>query len=145
MINISVYGDPKAQPRARAFARNGIVRMYDPSTAEGWKGAIALAAEKYIPNEPLTGPLKVNLTFYFKRPKRLCRKKDLRCRMPHDVKPDRDNCEKAVLDCLTTLGFWKDDCQVCCGEVRKFYCGLDQFKLPGVVIQIELLTERTKP
>jgi hypothetical protein len=40
-ISIFVHGEPKGQPRPRAFARGGMVRMYDPATAEGWKSAIA--------------------------------------------------------------------------------------------------------
>jgi len=30
----------------------------------------------------------------------------------HTSKPDTDNLSKAVLDCLTELGMWRDDCQV---------------------------------
>jgi len=43
-IHFFVSGDPKAQPRIRAFAINGHARVYDPGTAEGWKSLIAVAA-----------------------------------------------------------------------------------------------------
>ena len=33
-----------------------------------WKNLIALEAEKSLPVSPLTGPLKVSITFYFRRP-----------------------------------------------------------------------------
>lgn len=125
-ITFTVRGEPKAQPRPRAFARkfgNGKVaaRMYDAGTAEGWKGLIALAAKPFMPAAPIEGPLRVDIDFFFPRPGRLMRKKDPDVPIPHDSKPDRDNCEKAVLDALTQLGFWRDDAQVCEGEVRKFY------------------------
>ena len=56
----------------------------------------------------------------------------------HTKKPDRDNLEKAVLDVLTQLGMWGDDCQVCGGEVLKRYVvGLER---PGAIIQIASMT-----
>jgi Holliday junction resolvase RusA-like endonuclease len=100
--------------------------MYDPGTAEGWKGCIAMAAETHCPAVPLDGPVSVSIDFLFQRPGRLLRKKDPDGRIPHVAKPDRDNCEKAVLDALTQLGFWRDDAQVCAGEVRKYYCARDE-------------------
>ena len=55
-----VHGEPKAQPRAKAFARNGRAGIYDPGTAEGWKGAIAAAlqAEKLILMTDVPGVMK---------------------------------------------------------------------------------------
>src|SRR5688572_29383617 len=61
-------GDPKGQPRPRAFAFNGHARIYDAGTAEGWKSQIALAARPYIPFTPLKGPLRLNVIFRFRRP-----------------------------------------------------------------------------
>jgi Holliday junction resolvase RusA-like endonuclease len=124
-IQFTVTGTPKAQPRARAFARKfGNVysaRIYDSGTAEGWKGDIALAARPLTPPEPLAGPIRVDVDFLFPRPKCLSRNKDPEGEIRHTSKPDRDNLDKALLDCLKTLGFFGDDAQVCEGEVRKFY------------------------
>lgn len=131
---IIVMGDPKAQPRPRAFAMNGKARVYDSATAEGWKGLIAEAARKYLPKEPIEGPVSVYCRFLFKRPQRLMRKKDPIERIPHTAKPDRDNLDKAVLDTLTQIGFWRDDSQVCAGKVEKFYCRKDGS--PGAEILI---------
>ena len=125
-ITFKVSGNPKGQPRARAFYKPGLgVRMYDAGTAEGWKGLIAVAAREHLPLEPLQGPIQVSITFFFERPKSHYRTGkhagELRPDAPlwHTSKPDRDNLEKAVLDCLTTIGMWKDDCQVCDGMIRK--------------------------
>lgn len=130
VISFEVQGDPKGQPRPRAFARkfaNGAVmaRVYDPGTAEGWKAQIALAAKEHVPFPPLTGPVRLDIEFRFKRPKSHFLKTGLRSDAPffHIGKPDRDNLEKAVMDALTTLGMWKDDGQVCVGEVKKIYDG----------------------
>jgi Holliday junction resolvase RusA-like endonuclease len=123
----NVLGDPKPQPRPRAFSRGGQARVYDPGTAEGWKGAIALAARSHLPVEPLQGPVRVSIELRFRRPRAHYvagkPERGLRPRAPalHTGKPDRDNCEKALLDCLTQLGMWHDDGQVCGGEVSKIY------------------------
>jgi Holliday junction resolvase RusA-like endonuclease len=69
----------------------------------------------------LEGPIQVDIDFFLPRPKRLCRKKDPDGPVPCDAKPDRDNLDKAVLDALTALGAWKDDCQVFNGFVCKWY------------------------
>lgn len=137
-IQFFVDGIPKAQPRPRSFARKGKVRVYDPSTAEGWKSLIALAAQPHIPEHPLTGPLIVSETFYFPRPKRLCRKQDSVEPIPHESTPDRDNLDKAVLDALTTIRMWHNDSQIYDGFVRKFYAARGgRFARPGVNIRIE--------
>ena len=127
-IIIEVSGVPKGQPRARAFYKPGLgVRVYDPGSAEGWKGQIALAARPVLPVTPLDGPIRVDIDFRFPRPKgHYGAGKNAAVLKPgapswHTAKPDRDNAEKAVLDCLTQLGAWRDDAQACCGEVTKRY------------------------
>jgi Holliday junction resolvase RusA-like endonuclease len=128
-ISFFVAGIPKAQPRPRAFARmlpggKAIARVYEAGTAEGWKSAIAIAAKPFIPATPLEGPIQVNISFYFPRPKAHFRKNgELKPESPawHTGRPDRDNLDKAVLDALTTLGIWKDDGQVCAGMPLKLY------------------------
>lgn len=134
MIEFRVDGKPKAQPRMKAAHHGRFTKLYDPGTAEDWKMLVSLAAKPHIPETPLTGPLSVCIDFFFPRPKRLCRKKDPPGRIRHTATPDRDNCEKAVLDVLTQMGMWEDDCQVCGGEVRKFYHGIGE--KPGAIIAI---------
>ncbi len=141
LIRFGVDGIPKAQPRPRAFARkfpSGVVaaRVYDAGTAEGWKSLIAEAARPHRPAAPLEGPIRLDVDFFFPRPQSLNRKKDPDDEIPHTVKPDRDNLEKALLDCLKTIGVLKDDCQVCCGEVRKFY--VRKGGRPGALVTIGL-------
>jgi crossover junction endodeoxyribonuclease RusA len=138
-IVFRVDGIPKAQPRPRAFSRGGHARVYDAGTAEGWKSQIAIAAKPFIPSEPLTMPLRVNLTFYMPRPKSHYRTGkhagELRPDAPvwHTGKPDRDNLDKAVMDALTTLRMWGDDGQVCDGRIRKLY---DTGEGPGCLVTI---------
>ena len=128
-IQFIAFGDPKGQPRPRAFSRGGITRMYDPGTAEGWKGQIAAEAMPHKPAAQLEGPLHVTLLFRFARPKSHWSKKGLKPTAPeyHTSKPDADNLAKAVLDCITQLGFWRDDAQVAALDVRKKYANAEPF------------------
>ena len=131
-----VHGEPKGQPRPRAFynKKTGRAAVYDKGTAEGWKGMIALAAREHLPVAPLDQPLRVAATFYCPRPGRLMRRKDPEGPIPHTAKPDGDNAMKAVLDCLSQVGMWRDDALVCSQIVEKFYAGKNQ--PTGALIQV---------
>lgn len=127
-ITFFAAGLPKGQPRARAFAMKGKgVRMYDPGTAEGWKGSIAGSCRELIPETPIDEPLTLTLTFYMPRPKSHYhtgkRSSERRNSAPYwyASKPDADNLAKAVMDAMTVLGFWKDDDQIVQLRVKKMY------------------------
>lgn len=131
-----VQGEPKGQPRPRAFynKKTGRAAVYDAGQAEGWKGCIAMAAKPFLPEAPLDCPLRVTAVFFFPRPKRLLRKKDPEGPVLHTAKPDCDNALKAVLDSLTQLGMWRDDALVVSTITEKYYAAKTQ--RPGAVIQI---------
>lgn len=46
-------------------------------------------------------------------------------------KPDTDNLQKMLKDCMTKLGFWKDDAQVALEIVEKFWADR-----PGLYIEV---------
>lgn len=48
------------------------------------------------------------------------------------TKPDLDNSQKLLQDCMTDLGFWKDDSLVVSLITEKFWA-----QLPGIYIKIE--------
>jgi len=143
IFNGIIFGMPKAQPRPRAFARNGKARMYDPGTAEAWKSDIAGQTKK-LHNMQLDGPLKVYLFFSFERPKSHFKTdgKSLKPNSPKRYfikKPDADNLAKAVLDALTAMGVWKDDSQIVILDVTKAWCDIDG--RPGCVLSILSIDE----
>lgn len=127
-ISIFINGEPKPQLRPRAFVLHGHARVYNPKTAEGWKSQIADALRNHVPAQPITGPVCLDLTFYFPRPKGHygTGKNELRLKpnapRMHTQKPDRDNLDKPFLDCLKTLGVFGDDAQVCDGSIKKLWC-----------------------
>ena len=127
-LSFFVVGLPKAQPRAKARAFGKFAQVYNPKTADDWKMIVRHEArrawEASGDASPWSGPLRVDLTFYFPRPKAHLRSNgELKPSAPiwHVAKPDRDNLDKGVLDALTNLGLWPDDKQVCDGRIRKLY------------------------
>lgn len=125
MTTISFYveGLPKGQPRARAFSFAGKARMYDPGTAEGWKGQIAAASKEFKPSAMIETPAQLVLVFHMPRPQKHFKKDELRFDAPayFTGKPDADNLAKAVMDALTNLGWWKDDALVWSLQAEKRY------------------------
>jgi Holliday junction resolvase RusA-like endonuclease len=130
-----VVGIPAAQPRTKSFRKkNGGVGHYTPGTAVLWREQVAWAAKQAkVPKHE--GPVRVSITFLFPRPKKLQAKKYGDERIPHTVKPDRDNLDKAVLDELTLIGVLKDDKSVCGGSIYKWWVA--QGEEPGAIISIE--------
>lgn len=137
-LEIIVVGEPKGQPRPRACRRGARAGMYDPGTADGWKSLVRDAAKASLraagysgATSPLiTGPVRVDIAIWFPRPKSHFLKSGIRADAPlyHTSKPDRDNCEKAILDALGSdeLQIWRDDAQVCDGAVTKTYAAPGQ-------------------
>lgn len=137
-ISFFACGTPKGQPRPRAFIRGKRAAVYDPGTAEGWKGQIAIAwRETGLDGAAEAQAYHVALVFRFPRPKHhFTGKGSLKPASPvwHTAKPDADNAAKAVLDALTALSVWRDDAQVACLTIDKRYGDK-----PGCQITIQAL------
>ena len=138
-VTFFATGTPKGQPRPRAFSRGGRAAVYDPGTAEGWKGQVALAWRDTGHQKMADAPAyKVLLRFRFPRPKsHFNSKEELKPTAPvwFTGKPDSDNLGKAILDALTTLGIWKDDALVVELCVSKKYAEQNS----GCMIHIETI------
>lgn len=135
-MTFTVTGDPKGQPRPRAFAFRGHARVYDAGTAEGWKSLVAAKLHECWDSIQFTGPVTVELQFHMRRPKGHYGAKGLRRSAPsvwHTQKPDADNLAKAVLDALTQCGLWADDAQVASLNVQKLWSNCGQ---PGCRIEV---------
>ncbi len=50
------------------------------------------------------------------------------------TRPDTDNLQKLLKDCMTDLGFWVDDSLVCSEIVEKFWADT-----PGIYVRIEVM------
>lgn len=140
---IRVDGIPKGQPRPQAFARKigdkVVARVFTPGTAEAWKSAVAVAMEPHRPASPFEGPVSVDLLFLLPRPKARSRKHDPAGLLWCTTRPDVDNLAKAVLDCLTLQGWWRDDSQVVSLRAMKRWHVIGD--RPGAVIEVVPLVE----
>lgn len=140
---IFVIGEVKGQPRARVgrFAKD-VTRLYTPTTANGWRYPLTLAMGELAQQfgHPIAKACRIDVTFYFERPRTHWRKKKefrvLSTTAPiyHENKPDRDNCDKLVLDCATAASLVSDDCKVVVGTIEKRYATHEP---PGALITID--------
>ena len=148
-IELTIPAVPVAQPRPRAVAFGGKARMHEvthtgrakdgtrrPHPIAAFKATVRMAAEQGYTGPPLTGPLRVDCVFVFPRERAKIWKTRAMPRYPHTVKPDRDNCDKAILDSLkgTVIA---DDSQVCAGRIEKWRAAGDE--QPHVEVVIETL------
>jgi len=123
---LTILGDPKAQGRPRACAFGKHARMYERKQDKAAKHTLAVIARLRAPKELLRGPLRVDIRLYFARPQAHYGSGRNRgvvkplAPLWHTSRPDRDNLDKLVLDALTGV-FWRDDNQVCAGEITKQY------------------------
>ena len=117
-----VEGLPKAQPRPR-FSRG---HAYNPSSADGWKAAVEVAArEHFNGRKPLEGPVTLHLLCFFPGIKKGGEW--------HTKTPDVDNVAKAIMDALTAAGVWADDSQVAELHVSKAYTGKAMGKVGAAI------------
>ena len=130
-LAFTVTGDPKGQPRPRAFARKmgaiHVARFYDSDVADEWKRAVQIVVldAAIVHKWPLTlGPVAISMSFSLPRPKSHFGAKGLKPSAPvhHSGKPDADNLAKLVMDQITkSERVWRDDSQVVSLTVHKFW------------------------
>jgi len=130
-LAFTVYGEPKGQPRPRAFARKmgaiHVARFYDSDVADVWKRAVMLAiidAAKAQKWELTLGPVSVELVLSMPRPKSHSGAKGLKPSAPvyHTKTPDSDNLYKLIGDQITQSGrVWRDDSQVVEMKIYKYW------------------------
>lgn len=131
MIHIDLYGEPIPQARHRIARRGNFVHSYDPQAKlkEGYKWQI----KSQYREKPLTIPVYLDITFFMPIPKSTSKR--LRRQMLdgvcyHMKRPDLDNLQKFVLDCLQDLVL-EDDSQVVEIRTKKIYS-----EKPGTLVRI---------
>ena len=130
-LAFTITGEPKGQPRPRAFARKmgavHVARFYDSDVADEWKRAVQIVVldASIVHKWPLTlGPVAISMCFSLPRPKSHFGAKGLKPSAPvhHSGKPDADNLAKLVMDQITKSGrVWRDDSQVVSLRVEKLW------------------------
>ena len=103
--------------------------FYDPAPVKAARKLLITHLLPYRPDVPLTGPVSLSTVWLFPKGKR---HKHGEWRI---TKPDTDNLQKLLKDCMTRCGFWQDDAQVVRETVEKRWSN----EPAGIYIEIELL------
>ena len=96
--------------------------FYDPPAVKAARNMLTAHLAIHKPDKPMTGPVALRVLWLFPKGKS---HKNGEWRI---TKPDTDNLQKLLKDCMTRCGFWKDDAQVVSETVEKRWaddpCGL---------------------
>lgn len=107
---------------------NGRPIFYDPPEIKEARQALCGYLAPGRPDEPLDGPLELRVLWMFPGQRR----KDGEWKT---TRPDTDNLEKLLKDCMTATGYWKDDAQVCREVIEKRWSNNPS----GIYIEVEEL------
>lgn len=119
LSNFTINIEPTAQRRVRHGVVNRGKKIfshaYKDSKQKNNETALEYLLLKHIPKEPFSGALAVHFIAYLPYPKTM-KKSDKQLAAENKLypvkKPDVDNLTKQLLDALTRLRFWNDDCQI---------------------------------
>lgn len=105
---------------------NGKPVSYDPPEVVAARSKLTAHLSGHRPGKPLEGGIRLLVKWCFP----LCgNHQDGEYRI---TKPDTDNLQKLLKDCMTAAGFWKDDAQVASEICEKFWA-----EIPGIYICLE--------
>lgn len=121
MLSFTIPIIPTAQQRVRHTKRG---RAYKSTEQENNERTLEAMLMPYVPETPMNGPVNLLFVAYMPIPASISKKarQAMLCEeTPHIKKPDLDNLEKQLLDCMTRMRFWDDDRQVFCVVKKKVY------------------------
>jgi Holliday junction resolvase RusA-like endonuclease len=98
--------------------------FYDTARLKEARKLLEDSLRPFVPEAPLEGEVCLATGWFF--PTKTHREKSYRV-----TRPDTDNLQKLLKDCMTRVGFWKDDALICSEIVEKYYS--DE---PGIMIWI---------
>ena len=104
--------------------------FYDTPKLKAARASFESLLRKHKPELPLEGPIALTVCWYFATKTR----KEGTWRI---TRPDTDNLQKLLKDCMTRTGFWKDDAQVCQEKVSKRWSR----NKPGISIKVVVIDD----
>ncbi len=107
---------------------NGKPRYYDPPRLKAARNKLTGALAYHRPDTPLRGALRLVVKWCFPAGKH----PDGQYK---DTRPDTDNLQKLLKDCMTACGYWRDDAQVASEIAEKFWA-----TVPGIYIKVDELS-----
>ena len=100
--------------------------FYEPAELKAARQKLLAAAAQHRPERPLEGVVRLVVKWCFPADSAHW---DGEYRI---TKPDTDNLQKLLKDCLTAASWWRDDAQVASEVVEKFWADV-----PGIYIRAE--------
>ncbi|MBP1546315.1 MAG: RusA family crossover junction endodeoxyribonuclease [Oscillospiraceae bacterium] len=107
---------------------NGKPRFYDPPEVADAKSKLTAALAKHCTDRPFSSAVRLVAKWLFPVSGKH-KNGDYKT-----TRPDTDNLQKMLKDCMTKCGFWKDDALVASEISEKFWADV-----PGIWISIEEL------
>lgn len=101
--------------------------VYEPAELKAARQKLTAHLAPHRPPKRMTGGVRLVVKWCFPRGKHA----DGEYRI---TKPDTDNLQKLLKDCMTACGYWKDDAQVASEICEKFWA-----QVPGIYIWAEPL------
>lgn len=101
-------------------------KFYEPAELKAARAKLMAHLGQHVPERKYTGPIRLVTKWCFPITGRHADGEY------KTTKPDIDNSLKLMLDCMTQLGFWKDDSLIVSLVAEKFWA-----KLPGIYIRID--------
>ena len=155
-LRLVIPGPPVGAARPRVVRlKNGHSHTFMPDKSVSQEATIlALARDAWRGRPPLDGLVRVQITAFVDRPKKLVPRADggamtkatqeailgsgyaPAAMLPAPVKPDLDNIEKLVWDGLVKAGVLLDDTRVVECSASRWYVGLGQAPRTDVVVSL---------
>ena len=121
---------PTATAQERKVAINdGQVVFYDPPKVRAARKKLMAHLSQHKPEEPYRCGLQLITKWCFAPHNRNHKPGTYRI-----IRPDTDNLQKLLKDCMTKCGFWQDDALVASEITEKFWA-----EVPGIYIRIQPL------
>lgn len=111
----------------KVMVRNGKAVFFDPPELKSARQKLTDHLALHKPEEKIRTGCRLIVKWLFPRG----RHKNGEYRI---TRPDTDNLQKLLKDCMTRVGFWADDALVASEIVEKFWADI-----PGIWIRIEEL------
>lgn len=143
-LTFTVLGTPIAQGSKRHVGRG--IMVESSKHLKPWRDRVTSEAHDAMNGQPpLAGPLNLNVTFLFARPKKHYRTGKLSAILRpdapvfHTSTPDVEKLVRSINDSLADAGVMRNDSQVATLHARKVYAPEGQ--LPGAHITVQPLPE----
>lgn len=115
-----------AQEKQVRIMPNGRPVFFDNRRVKEARVLLTESLVRFAPENPIDGPVALSATWYYPT------KKQRQNGVYKTTRPDTDNLQKLLKDCMTAVGFWKDDAQVVSEHVEKRW----SVERPGIEITI---------